>query len=1085
MRASGALVAAILWGLSSPAQAPVAAPELVVQIGSVAPQSAVNYSSDGRWIATAREEAVTIWEASTGHVWSSLLLHSGPVRALSFSPDSRWLASGGDDHSVIIWDIATRRVVRRVTTGNERVGAVAFSPDGTHLIAGTGRTGVVPAGGAEDSSPYIWDTTSWETSRLTPPHHGAVDAVQFSRNGKYIATGGQDGAVVLWDAVTRRPFRVLKTGRISALSFNSDGQMLATIYGTEIRIWNLGGGAPRVLIQPAGIHAGKPGPSDVRFSPDGRWLAAANGAGDIQVWDTATYQQAVSLQGFPKMAFSPDSSRLLAQEIRRTSIFEIASGREVASLGGVADPAGLLAATQDGKWLATGHRIGGLRLWDTGTGRQARVIGSNYSRITAATFSPDGHTLAASTYDGDVIFWRLPDGVEIRKVHHEGHVTALAFDPNGRWLASAAYSLDGPRDTRTAPIKVWDSATGREVHLLFGHTSMVGALAFAPDGKLLASGSRHSGNSEDGAILIWDLQTWRESRRLPGHAGGVVSLAFSPDSRRLVSAGGFNSDDVDSTERIWDVATGAQLWARSRPGGGVWAVAFSPDGRWIAGGGWDGSLQLSDASGQLAKVIRAHNSRVESVAFTSGGRLLVSTSYADSTRVWDPATGRLLAVLATRGDSADWLVASPNGLFDGSSGGVQDLAVWRIGLRTYSPDRFFTDYYSPGLLTRLFAGERPEPSRQVAVLHPAPDVHITEPRTGAEFSQSPVTVRVEATDTGGGLREVRLYNNGKLVSQRDAGTGHNPAFTFTVDLAAGSNHLSAIATNAERTESPAAMVEAVFRPPAPRGRPVLWVLAVGINQYEDSRFTLRYARPDAEAIADFFQRHRAERLFSDARVVRRLDRDATRAGIKQALAQIADQAKPEDVMLIYLAGHGTVLGEQFYFLSEEMRSGIGADDEAAVRRYGLPASEFGDALRAAKAQKQILVIDACQAGGALTQIAKLMLTRGLRESEQMDRATQMLARAAGTHLIAAATEKQYAVEVPELGHGLLTSALLTGLGEKGSPEAAASADGTVTILGLLQYVNRVVPEWTERYHAGNKQYPVSNTNGMDFPLWAK
>jgi WD40 repeat protein len=1017
------------------------------------------------------------------------------VRALSFSPDSRWLATGGDDHSVIIWEIAALRIIRRVTTGNESVGAVAFSPDGRQLLAGTGKSGVlrrvngVPTEVVEDCSPYIWDTAIWVASRLTPPHHGAVEALQFNKSGKYLATAGQDGDVALWEAGTLRQVRRWKShdSHVSGLSFSPNGQMLATISGTEIRIWNLDGGELRMLIQP-GIRPTRPWLSDVRFSPDGRWLAAANGAANVQVWDTTTYQHTVSLQGFPKMVFSPDSSRLLAQEYSWTSIVETATGRKVAALGGVADTAGLLAATQDGKWLATGSRIvQGLKLWDTGTGRQTRVLGSNYSMITAAAFSPDGNTLAAGTFDGDIIFWRIPDGVEIRKVHHEGHVTALAFGPDGRWLASAVNPRDpreGPRDARAVvPIKVWEGATGREAHVLAGHTGLVTALAFAPDGKTLASGGGYNG-SNDGAILIWDLQAWRESRRLPGHAREVVSLAFSPDSRKLVSAGGY-SDDVDSTERIWDVATGAQLWARSRPGGGVYSVAFSPDGRWIAGGGWDGSLQLSDASGQPAKVIRAHNARVESVAFTSGSRLLVSTSYADSTRVWDPATGRLLAVLATRRDSADWLVASPNGLFDGSSRGVQDLAVWRLGLRTYSPDRFFTDYYSPGLLTRLFAGKPPDPPRPIGVLQPAPDVHITEPRNGAEFSQSPITVRVEATDTGGGLREVRLYNNGKLVSQRDAGPGHNPTFTFTVDLAAGSNHLSAIAANAEHTESPAAMVEAVFKPPAQRGRPVLWVLAVGINQYEDSRFTLRYARPDAEAIANFFERHRAERLFSDARVVRRLDREATRAGIKQALAQIADQAKPEDVMLIYLAGHGTVLDEQFYFLSEEMRRDMGADEEAAVRRYGLPASEFGDALRATKAQKQILVIDACQAGGALTQIAKLMLTRGLREAEQMDRATQMLARAAGTHLIAAATEKQYAVEVPELGHGLLTSALLTGLGEKGRPEAAASADGTVTILGLLQYVNRVVPEWTEKYHAGNKQYPVSNTNGMDFPLWAK
>jgi WD40 repeat protein len=1074
----------MLLGLSSLAQAPQTAPELVVQTGTGAPQSPVDYSPDGRWIATAYAEAVTIWEASSGHLWGSLVAHSASIRTISFSPDSRWVASGSDDNSVIVWDIASRRVIRRVTTANESVGAVVFSPDGRQLVAGTGRIGLmnrvngVLTEVVEDCSPYMWDTATWVPSRLTPPHHGAVQAVQFSPDGKYLSTGGgHDGAIVLWETATRRQVRRWEAGRVMSLSFSPSGQRLAAIVEDGIRIWDSGGGAPRTLSRP-----GKPGPGDVRFSPDGRWLAATDSSGQVRLWDSTTYQTTVSLRGFPGIAFSRDSLHLLVQQVDRTAILEVASRGEVASLGGGADAAGFFAASPDGRWLATaGIFRKGLKLWETASGRQALTLGPD-SSISAGVFSPDRRTLAAGTSQGDIIFWRLPDGAEVRRVQRDGRVAAMAFSPDGRWLASANNVAKRPGGPSL--IWIWETATGREAHDLQGHTGPVGALAFAPDGKSLASGGGFNGDQTDGTIRIWDWQTSRESRRLPGHSRGVVSLAFSPDSRKLVSASGDESDAVDSTERIWDTATGGQLWARSRPGGGVAAVAFSPDGRWIVGGGRDGSIQFSDSSGQLVKVIRAHNGPVGSVAFTSGGRLLLSSSYFDSSRIWDAATASLLAVLATRKDSTDWLVASPNGLFDGSSQGVQDLAVWRIGLRTYSPDRFFTDYYAPGLLMRLFAGERPEPPRHVAVLQPVPDVHITDPRNGAEFRHSPISVRVEAADTGGGLRQVRLYNNGKLVAQRDTGTDRKPVFTFTVELVAGSNQLSATAINAERTESPAAMVEAVFTPLAPSGKPVLWVVAVGINRCEDSRYTLRYARPDAEAIAGFFQNHRSERLFSDARVVRRVDRDATHAGIQQALSQVAGQARPEDVVLIYLAGHGTVLGEQFYFLSEEMRSEMGADDETAVRRYGMPASEIGDALRAAKAQKHILVIDACQAGGALPQIAKLMLTRGLRESEQMDRATQMLARAAGTDLIAAATEQQYAVEVPELGHGLLTSALLTGLGEKGRPEAA-SADGTVTILGLLQYVNRVVPEWTERYHAGNKQYPVSNTNGMDFPLWAK
>jgi hypothetical protein len=157
----------------------------------------------------------------------------------------------------------------------------------------------------------------------------------------------------------------------------------------------------------------------------------------------------------------------------------------------------------------------------------------------------------------------------------------------------------------------------------------------------------------------------------------------------------------------------------------------------------------------------------------------------------------------------------------------------------------------------------------------------------------------------------------------------------------------------------------------------------------------------------------------------------------------------------------------------------GGDEETAIRQYGVPASEFGDALRSIKAQKQILVIDACQSGAALSTITKLLLTKGLREADAMDKAMRGLAGTQGIYLIAAATEKQNALEIN--GHGVLTSAFLSGLGENGHPQATTSSDGSVTIMALLRWVNLRVRELTERHF---KQSPVWSGNGNDFTVWA-
>ncbi len=91
----------------------------------------------------------------------------------------------------------------------------------------------------------------------------------------------------------------------------------------------------------------------------------------------------------------------------------------------------------------------------------------------------------------------------------------------------------------------------------------------------------------------------------------------------------------------------------------------------------------------------------------------------------------------------------------------------------------------------------------------------------------------------------------------------------------------------------------------------LHMLVVGINEYEDSALRLGYARPDAEALAQFFERGGA-RLFRAVDIIRLFDRDATRGAIQRALDQLADRAQPEDLMLIYMAGHGVGIEQQFY-----------------------------------------------------------------------------------------------------------------------------------------------------------------------------
>ena len=1034
-----AITSLVLSVVTAVAQTPpTGRPQLVLQTGHAYPVHAIAWSPESRWLVTgSADHTAKIWEAATAREVRTLAQHTGVIRAVAWSADGRLIATGAEDALVVVWDAAAGIVVHTLRGHVGAVRAMAFTPDNRRLLTA-----------GDDGTIRVWDPATGRDVGTLRGHREAVRALAVSPDGRTLASGGADGAAVLWDlAASRERRRLAHDHDVEAIAWTADGQRLATGSGTTATIWDVGKGQVlRRWSKPVDVMV------SVSWSPDGRLLATRSGSA-VTLWDGATGRESRRLaEDAPNFfAFSPDWRRVVTGG-SAVGVWDVATGAHLHTLAGFAERVGPVAFAPDGRWLAT-RSDSAARIWEFSQGRTPRAVGSDPDGLARLAISGDGRWLVTVDVKSRAKLWDAGTGRLLRPLFDAGaDARDVAITADLRRIAAT---------THHKSVKIWETPSGREVHTLEENAL---SLAFAPDGRSLATG-----HMEDGTIRLWDLEWGIEARVLHGHAGAVHAVTFASDGRWLASAGD------DKVVRVWDPGTGRELHALVGHTAAVTAVVSGPGGRWLASGSADGALRLWEPdTGRERRVLQGHTSMVTHLAASADGRWLASVAGDGSTRIWDVATGREVALLSTMRETDDWLVVTPDGLFDGSVQGMQKLIAWRIKQQMFPADRFFNDYYTPGLLERVLAGQSPAPPTNIERIDLPPEVRIVTPAARLATVKDPrVSVTVAVRDQGGGIGEVRLYQNGRLAGGLRGGA--NKPLTFDVDLVPGDNVLRAEADSTDNVTSVADQMRVVLE--GATARPVLHVLAVGVNQYDDSNFNLGFARPDADALTRFFETA-GVKLFAEVKTTRLFDRDATRDGIRRELARLAREVRPEDVVVVYLAGHGVGLDQQFYFLPHDMRRET--DEESSIRKYGMAAPELGAALRTIRALKQIMILDTCNSEAALPIVAKAVSFRSLGPAEQ--KAMAALARTQGVHLLAASTRQQFAAEVQALGHGVLTYSLLSGLGAKGAPEAAAQADGTVTVLSLLQYVNQRVPELTERHHRGHRQYPVSVSVGQDFPL---
>lgn len=1070
----------------------VATGSLLVDIkGHSAALTAVMFSPDGKKIVTASKDSTAkIWDAVTGKLLADLKGHSGAVQMARFSPDGKTVATASIDKTAKLWSSSSGKLLLDIKGHTRVVWWLGFSPDGKKLLTAS-----------YDYTAKLWDLASGKLLLDLKSDFNNTRSAQFSADGKKIITAN-DSTVNIWNltAGTLQHSFTSRSVNINAAQFSADGKKILVLSqdsSAEIRDAVTGAG---IIILKDSMHV-----KYAAFSADGKrvvsfsWPASNDASNTVKVWDALTGRLLHVLKGHSDyvnaVQFSADGKKIISAANDNTAkIWDANTGELLTGLEGHVYRINAAQFIQSGKKIITAADDNTIRTWDFSTGKLLTNVRDQAASISAGQLSPDGKKMvlpanagaadsSLNTNSFDVLVWDISSGaIQASLQGHSGNINSAQFSAGGNKIVTA--SID-------STVKIWDAATGKLLTEIEKKITPARYAGFSPDEKEVFT------YAWDGTVQLWDAVTGAFIKELKGHTGFIMSVQFSYNGKIMATA----SDD--HTARLWDLATGNLITTLNGHSGRVNAAAFSHDGKKIATASFDHTAAVWDAAtGTLLAGLQGHTNDVSNVLFSPDDTQIITAAADNTVKTWDAAAGKLLQNIALGPntyledirftdnqllassdnevklfnlatgqqllslvaiDNTDWAVMHPSGLFDASTGAMEKM-YWVKAGEVINLKQLKDRYWQPGLWSKIIEGKPLRNVEGMNSLKLQPEVEL------GEIKNHVLTIKLRKRGGGYGKVSIAINNKELVADARPRGFDTSRrSQTITINLK-NNPEIKEHITGSEKNKVTVKVQSAdgfissggvevidVNDVTVPARKPAFYAIICGTGEFSNTKMNLRYPVVDADAITKAITIG-AENLFGkDSTHVFKLSSpgsvSTTKKNIQQQFAAIKARAKAEDIVLVYLSGHGIAYGGDkgdFYYLTSDY-SGSSAEsfsDPVLRQTQAVSTEEFTQWLNAIPALKQVMIIDACGSGKA---VDNLMAGKAIEPSQL--KAIDRMKDRTGLYIISGCAADAVSYESNRYGQGLLTYSVLQAI--RGN---ALRENKFVDILTLLNFSREEVPK---------------------------